>query len=84
MKMVRDNVTNQAAVPMEPLMTINDVAKLLKVVPRTIARLWERGQLPRPLKLGGSNRWRPQDIAAAIDRLGVRGDKKRAFVSEDK
>ncbi len=51
------------------LLTVEDLEELLRVNRRTIARLCKRGQLPPPLKLGGSNRWRAADIAAAIDSL---------------
>jgi predicted DNA-binding transcriptional regulator AlpA len=36
---------------------------------RTVRRLWERGNLPRPLKIGGSNRWMSAEIADALERL---------------
>src|SRR3954447_21808496 len=48
--------------PLEPLLTIEDLERLLRVNRRTIARLCERGELPRPLKVGGSNRWRMRDL----------------------
>ena len=35
-----------------------------------------RSELPPPLKLGGCNRWRPEVINAAIDRLGHRVGRK--------
>jgi predicted DNA-binding transcriptional regulator AlpA len=58
-----------ARAPLEPLLTVDDLETLLRVDRRTISRLCKGGQLPRPLKLGGSNRWRPEDIADAIDQL---------------
>ena len=36
--------------------TVADLERLLRVDRRTVARLVKRGQLPPPLKLGGSNR----------------------------
>ena len=48
--------------PLEPLLTIEDLERLLRVNRRTVARLCQRGQLPKPMKLGGSNRWRMRDI----------------------
>jgi hypothetical protein len=42
---------------------------VVRVDRRTVARLCKRGQLPRPLKIGGGNRWRSGDIADAIDAL---------------
>ena len=55
--------------PLEPLLTIEDLERLLRVNRRTVARLCQRGQLPKPLKLGGGNRWRAEEIALALERL---------------
>lgn len=56
------------------LLTARDVAEYLNVSPNTIRRMAERGDLPKPIKIGGVVRW---DINA-IDRLldaksGARG-----------
>jgi predicted DNA-binding transcriptional regulator AlpA len=56
--------------PLQPLLTVEDLERLLRVDRRTVARLCKRGQLPVPLKLGGSNRWRAEDITKALNRLG--------------
>lgn len=66
--------TNSVCAQLEPLLTMSDLERMLRVDKRTIARLIKRGQLPRPLKLGGSNRWKTADIAAALDVLGHRHD----------
>jgi predicted DNA-binding transcriptional regulator AlpA len=58
-------------VVLEPLLTLKDLERLLRVNERTIYRLCERGQLPRPLKVGAGNRWRAQDIANLIDGKGA-------------
>ena len=55
--------------PLEPLLTVEDLERLLRVNRRTVARLCQRGQLPKPLKLGGSNRWRAEEIAQALEQL---------------
>jgi predicted DNA-binding transcriptional regulator AlpA len=55
--------------PLEPLLTIEDLERLLRVNRRTVARLCQRGQLPKPLKLGGSNRWKGEEIGDTIDAL---------------
>jgi predicted DNA-binding transcriptional regulator AlpA len=47
---------------LEPLLTIDDLERLLRVDRRTVDRLCKKGQLPRPLKLGGGNRWRIREI----------------------
>jgi predicted DNA-binding transcriptional regulator AlpA len=54
---------------LQPLLTVEDLERVLRVDRRTIARLCKKGQLPPPLKLGGSNRWRVEDIAEAIEQL---------------
>ena len=47
---------------LEPLLTVDDLERILRVDRRTIARLCKKGELPPPLKLGGSNRWRVRDM----------------------
>jgi predicted DNA-binding transcriptional regulator AlpA len=61
---------NTATARLEPLLTVFDLERLLRVDKRTVARLVKRGQLPAPLKLGGSNRWRARDIEGALEQLG--------------
>jgi excisionase family DNA binding protein len=63
-------MTEQVApVPLEPLLTLSDLARLLRVSTRTVYRLVERGRFPRPLKVGGQNRWMPEDISNALERM---------------
>jgi predicted DNA-binding transcriptional regulator AlpA len=73
---LKEILKDEAGVLLEPLLTTHDLERLLQVDRRTITRLVQRGVLPRPLKLGGSNRWRPEDISAAIDRLARRAGRK--------
>jgi predicted DNA-binding transcriptional regulator AlpA len=59
----------------EALLTTNDVRRLLGGICRATLRNWiERGIVPRPVKLGGHVqsrvRFRPDEVQAAIDRLG--------------
>ena len=61
-----------ARTTLEPLLTVDDLERLLQVDRRTIARLCKRGQLPPPLKLGGGNRWVSEEIMAAIEVLKSR------------
>lgn len=75
---------NPAIAYLEPLMTIDDLEQLLQVDRRTIQRMWNRGELPTPLKLGGCNRWRPTDIAEALARLGHRVGRKLEPVETNK
>jgi predicted DNA-binding transcriptional regulator AlpA len=62
-------MANSAHGLLKPLLTVEDLERLLRVDRRTVARLCKRGQLPQPLKLGGGNRWRAEDIADAIEVL---------------
>jgi predicted DNA-binding transcriptional regulator AlpA len=57
------------------LLTNEDLEGLLKVDRRTIRRLCLKGELPPPLKLGGQNRWRAEDINKAIEGLAVQRDR---------
>ncbi len=49
-----------------PLLTVDDLAALLKVSPRTIWRMRSCCQLPKPVKVGGGVRWRQSDIESWI------------------
>ena len=49
------------------LLTIRDLATILKVSQRSIWRLVASGQLVEPLRVGGSIRWRRDDIRDWID-----------------
>ena len=58
-KILKEHMRNQASrLLLEPLLTTSDLQRLLKVDRRTVGRLVKRGELPVPMKLGGSNRWR--------------------------
>ena len=50
------------------LLTVREVAARLKVSTRQIFKLAASGQLPRPVKVGGSTRWRSTDIEEFIER----------------
>ena len=62
---------------MNPLLTVDDLVRLLRVDRRTVSRLCKQAILPPPVKLGGSNRWKEQDIAVAIDSLPGGGQTAR-------
>ena len=49
------------------LLTIRELAKVLKLSPRSIWRLVKNHQLPAPVRIGGSIRWRADDITRWID-----------------
>ena len=39
------------------LLTVEQVAKLLQVSPRSVWRLRSAGEIPEPVKIGGTVRW---------------------------
>jgi predicted DNA-binding transcriptional regulator AlpA len=49
------------------LLDTDDLVRLLKVSEKTIRRMVLRKQFPKPLKIGGQNRWHPDDVAQAIE-----------------
>ena len=51
----------QAEVP-AALMTDKETAAMLSVSTRHLHRLRDRGDIPQPIRLGGSVRWRRQSI----------------------
>ena len=44
------------------LLTVNDVAKRMKLSTRSVWRLVEAGSIVSPIKIGGSIRWRSTDF----------------------
>ena len=52
----------------EPLLiSVRDLAKILKVSPRSVWRLLSAGQIVPPVRIGGSVRWRYQEVAEWIE-----------------
>lgn len=52
----------------ESLLTKHELALMFRVCHRTIERLVARGQLPPPIRLGRSCRWRNEDIRQFMRR----------------
>ena len=50
------------------LLRVTEVAKILELGVATIWRLTRQGQLPAPIRIGGSTRWRRADIEALTAR----------------
>ncbi len=48
------------------LLRVGDVAEILDLGVSTIWRQVRKGQLPAPLQIGGSTRWRRADIEALL------------------
>src|SRR5262249_15234076 len=83
-KVLKEKLQKQAATSLfQPLLTTSDLEQLLKVKRETVRNLVKRGELPMPIKLGGSNRWRPEEISAAIDRLSRRVCRKIEPLGEE-
>lgn len=49
------------------LLTIRELAKVLKLSPRSIWRLVKNQKLPVPVRIGGSIRWRADEITRWIN-----------------
>lgn len=54
------------------LLTVSEVAGMLGVSARSVWRLVSTGEVPRPVKVGTSTRWRRADIEAMIEILTVK------------
>lgn len=52
----------------ERLLDMKEVCRLLSRSPASIYRDITRGAFPRPVKLGGSSRWRLSDVNAIIEK----------------
>jgi excisionase family DNA binding protein len=53
----------------DKLLTVAEVASLLKLGNSTVWRLAKRGSLPRPVKIGGASRWNESEVATFIASL---------------
>ena len=51
----------------QQLLTAQDVAEMLDIGRSTLYRLKSSGKVPRPVKIGGSVRWRRAEIKAWIE-----------------
>lgn len=59
----------QATPPDPQLLTKQDVARHLRVDPRTVERMVERGEFPHPIHVSPNRiRWRPSDVDDHLDR----------------
>lgn len=54
---------------MERMLCLKDVADLLGICTRTVWRLVQRGELPRPVKIGAASRWVYSELCAYIQRI---------------
>lgn len=49
------------------LLSTSELARELRLSPKTIRRLNESGKLPRPIHIGHSLRWRREDVAKWLE-----------------
>jgi excisionase family DNA binding protein len=63
---------------MQELLTVKQVAALLKCSMRMVWRLRDGGHLPTPVRLGRAVRWRAGDIAAWVEAGCPSCDPRRA------
>lgn len=65
-------ISDESTVSQSPLnsqlLTVDEIAALIKVSNRTVWRLRSSGQLPEPIRVGGGVRWRQFDINEWITR----------------
>ena len=72
------NKTTEVAIHDVPrFLTAKDLERIFQLNKRTIARLCRQGALPEPLKVGGSNRWKRDDVITAIDRFNLQKAKAK-------
>ena len=62
----RDEETKIEKTGLAGLLTVNEVAELLAVSPRTVYRLTDSGRMPAPVRLNALIRWRETDLHSWI------------------
>jgi len=62
------------------MLTVDDVAGMLRCSSRSVYRLADAGRLPRPVKLGGLVRWRRETIEDWIARGCPRAAREEVAV----
>jgi excisionase family DNA binding protein len=53
----------------DPLISLEDVARILGVCVRSVRRMADRGELPRPVKVGRAVRLFKSEVMAYLKRL---------------
>lgn len=57
-------------------LNVNEVSHLLGVSRRTVYRLLDAGQIPKPFKLGSATRWRRSDIELFVQAGSIRAFRR--------
>ena len=60
----RSATTAAAEPPVRPLLTVDDLARVLRVDSKTVRRWRSEGKLPDAIELGGVVRWHPDVVGA--------------------
>lgn len=60
--------TNQTSDELPVLLTIRELAAILKISQRSVWRLVSSGKLIQPLHIGGSIRWRQDEVLKWIEQ----------------
>ncbi len=66
----------------DELLTRNELTRILKLCGRSIDRLLKTGELPMPIKVGKSFRWRQAEIAEYIRLAGPSASGQPSTVNE--
>ena len=63
------------------LLTVKDVAAMLKIHPRTVWRMSAMGEIPAPLTLAPKTiRWRLKDIEAHLAKLAAQAEAEQVRI----
>lgn len=62
---------------LEPLITTDELAEILKVSPRTLDSWAYKGVGPRAIRVGRHRRYRPQDVRRFLDERAGEGSLAR-------
>jgi len=68
----------EAAAVQPEFYTIQDVARMLRVTPRTVDRLAARGEIPSATKVGGSKLWPRSAVDTFLSRQAKASEAEQA------
>lgn len=57
------------------MLNVSQVMARLNIGKTAVYDLVKRGELPKPVKIGGSSRWIPEEIDAALDVMKAKRDE---------
>ncbi len=55
---------------------VTEVSQLLGISKRTVYRLLDGGEIPKPIKLGNATRWRRSDIVLFVEAGSIRAFRR--------